>query len=120
VAVITFSAKGHAFEGVKERFSAYKGNCMITMDDFKTMEVNIVNKKVLYSNFYRNHGHASSIAGAAENVEKGSEYDRKAELAHIWNSGMLFLETKRALDENCAITVNAFDNADLIRSVSKS
>ncbi len=111
VAVITFSAKGHAFEGVKERFSAYKGDCMITMDDFKSMEVNIVNKKMRFVNFHRNHGHANSIVGAAENVAKNLGYDKERNIAHVWNSGMLFLETKRALEEDRTITVQSFDNA---------
>ncbi len=113
VAVITFSAKGHAFEGVKERFSAYKGNCMITMDDFKSMEVNIVNKKLRFVNFYRNHGHATSIVSAAENVSKVLDFDRAGAIAHVWNTGMLFLETKRALEEDRIITVHSFDKDKL-------
>jgi len=116
VAVITFSAKGHAFEGVKERFSAYKGNCMITMDDFKTMEVNVVNKKLRFVNFYRNHGHSTSIVGAAENVSKKLKFDRESSMAHVWNTGMLFLETKRALEENKSVTVESFNKANLIWS----
>lgn len=119
VAVITFSAKGHAFEGVKERFSAYKGDCMITMDDFKTMEVNVIDKKLRFVNFYRNHGHANSIGEAAENVSKGLNYDRDAAIAHVWNSGLLFLETKRALEGNSIIIVNPFDKSMLIGSDKK-
>ena len=35
VAAITFSAKGHTFEGVRERFSAHRGDVLISLDDFK-------------------------------------------------------------------------------------
>ncbi|MCH9024463.1 MAG: Gfo/Idh/MocA family oxidoreductase [candidate division Zixibacteria bacterium] len=110
VAVISFSAKGHAFEGVKERFTAYKGNTMIAMDDFKTMEINVINKKKKYANFYRDHGHSRSIVKAAENVIGDLPYNREISIAHIWNTGLLFLETKRALDLQEEITIHSYEN----------
>ena len=45
IAAITFSAKGHTFEGVKERFAAHRGNTLITMDDFKTLDVQVVERR---------------------------------------------------------------------------
>ncbi|NJL59066.1 MAG: Gfo/Idh/MocA family oxidoreductase, partial [Desulfobacteraceae bacterium] len=41
IAAITFSAKGHTFEGVRERFSAHRGNVLISMDDFKNLTVEV-------------------------------------------------------------------------------
>ena len=60
IAVITFSVKGHSFEGVRERFSAHKGNCLLTMDDFKTLQIEQVDKKLRWRNFHRDHGHRQS------------------------------------------------------------
>ena len=37
IGVITFSAKGHTFEGVKERFSAHRGNTLLVLEDFKIL-----------------------------------------------------------------------------------
>jgi len=110
VAVISFSAKGHAFEGVRERFTAYKGNTMIAMDDFKTMEINVVNKKKNFVNFYRDHGHSRSIVKAAENVIGNLPYNREAAIAHIWNTGLLFLETNRAFELREEITIHSYEN----------
>ena len=110
VAVISFSAKGHAFEGVKERFTAYKGNTMIAMDDFKTMEINVINKKKTFKNFYRDHGHSKSIVAAADNVFGELPYNREKAIAHIWNTGLLFLETKRALETQETITIYSYED----------
>lgn len=110
VAVISFSAKGHAFEGVKERFTAYKGNTMIAMDDFKTMEINVINKKKTFKNFYRDHGHSKSIVAAADNVFGDLPYNREKAIAHIWNTGLLFLETKRALEMQETIIIHSYND----------
>ncbi len=45
LAVITFSAKGHTFEGVRERFAAHRGNVLISMDDFQELLVENVDRK---------------------------------------------------------------------------
>ncbi len=116
VAVITFSAKGHAFEGVKERFAAYKGNCMITMDDFKTLKVEIVHKRLKMRNRFRDHGHGRNIISAAESVKDNLPYNHKENMAYVWNTGLLFLETKRALDERKIITVNSFEERSAVQS----
>ena len=39
IAAITFSAKGHTFEGVRERFAAQRGNVLIWLDDFQTLRI---------------------------------------------------------------------------------
>jgi len=110
IAVITFSAKGHAFEGVKERFAAYRGNCMVTMDDFESLKVEVVHKRIEMRNRLRDHGHQRNIILAAESVKNNLADGRGENIAHIWNTGLLFLETKRALDGRKTITVDSFEN----------
>ncbi len=113
IAVITFSAKGHTFEGVKERFSAHKGDCLLTMDDFKTLQIELVDKKRRWRNFHRDHGHRQNIISAAENVINEQPYDREAHLAHIHNTGLLFLKTKEALEQNRKITIEGHMPAEV-------
>ncbi len=57
IATITFSAKGHTFEGVREKLNLHKGNTLISMDDYETMRVDVVEKKKVYKNIFRDHGH---------------------------------------------------------------
>lgn len=113
IAAITFAAKGHAFEGVKERFTGYRGNCLVTMDDFKTMTIDIVDRKKQYTNLFRDHGHEASIVSAAQNVMRNQSYDRQANLAYVWNTGWLVLKTRQALEENREITVGGFNDNQL-------
>jgi hypothetical protein len=111
IAAITFSAKGDAFEGVKERFSAHKGRCLITMDDFQTMSIEIGPRKKTYSRYHRDQGHARSITAAFENVRDSLPYDRQSSLSHAWNTAWLILKTQQALERNEKITVNEFASA---------
>jgi hypothetical protein len=39
--VITFSTKGEPFEGDKERFSAHRNDCLIALDDFHRLVVEV-------------------------------------------------------------------------------
>ena len=113
IAAITFSAKGHTFEGVRERFSAHKGNCLVSMDDFQTLRVEVVQHKKRYRNLFRDHGHRQNIIAAAENVLRDLPYDRGQHVAHLWNTGMLFLKTKEALQQDTRIVVKGFDPRQL-------
>jgi len=108
IAIISFSAKGHTFEGVKERFSGHKGNCLVTMDDFQTLQVEIINRKKRFRNFFRDHGHRQNIVAAAKNVLGNESYDRNARMAHVWNTGHLFLKTKKALKRGQPVQVEGF------------
>jgi predicted dehydrogenase len=100
VAAITFSAKGHTFEGVKERLSVHKGDCLITMDDYKKMTVEVVAKKRRFKNRLRDHGHQRNILRAAETVLNDLEYGRAGMMRHVADSGWLMLKTKEALDHD--------------------
>jgi predicted dehydrogenase len=107
IAAITFSAKGHTFEGVKERFSAHKGNCLITMDDFQTMTIEIGHRKKRMKQFFRDLGHQVNIVNAMADILENRPYDRAAQLSHIWDTGMLFLKTREALERNIEISIGS-------------
>jgi predicted dehydrogenase len=109
IAAITFSAKGHTFEGVRERFSAHKGNVLISMDDFKNLTIEVTEKKYRFNPIFRDHGHAENIKNSYRMLENLSG----CTIDYIWDTGMLFLKTKEALESNEKIMLNGFNQQDL-------
>lgn len=110
IAVISYSAKGHAFEGVRERFSAHKGNCLVSMNDYRRMTIDVFDVKRHWWNWYRDHGHCDNIVGAFENVVENRPYDREARRRYIGNTAWLFLKTREALESGREIVVHPFDD----------
>jgi predicted dehydrogenase len=109
IGAITFSSKGHTFEGVRESFRAQKGNILLTMDDFKRLTVEIVDAKKHYRSLYRDHGHRINIVSAYNNVHKNQPFDRESEISHILNTAWLFLNTKESLESNERRSIGSFD-----------
>ena len=103
IAVITFSAKGHTFEGVREKFAAHRGNALISMDDFQTLTIEIVDQKTKIRTFTRDHGHQNSILSSYQRAQAGQG------LAHeyIWQTAELFLKTKQALENDQVLVIDA-------------
>lgn len=105
VSCITFSAKGHAFEGVMERLSVHRGNCILTMDDYRVMTVRLKHHKKRYLNLFRDHGHQRNIIHAARLSIDGTDQDRRATAKRAWLSGILMLATKEALENAASATL---------------
>lgn len=110
IAAITFSAKGHAFEGVKERYAAHRGNTLIAMDDFKQLAVDVGVEKTVWSLRRRDHGHEDSITTSysmsADPVARG------VDVAYVWEAGQLFLRTKEALESSHTVSLAAWGQPD--------
>jgi predicted dehydrogenase len=115
IAVLTFSAKGHTFEGVKERFNAHKGNCLITMRDFKTLRIDIGSRRERWYNLHLDHGHRHNIIAAADNVLHDLPYDRRTQFEHLRNTARLFLKTKEALERNQQLTLTDHAHTNVCR-----
>ena len=115
IAAITFSAKGHTFEGVRERFSAHRGNVLISMEDFKDLTVEVLEKKTKISLFHRNHGHEQNIKHSYEMIHEKSGMPRHegCSVEYVWETGNLFLKTREALDRNTELTISGFDSSIL-------
>ena len=107
VAAITFSSKGHTFEGVKERFAAQRGNVLISMDNFQLLTIEEVDKKQVTRLRTRNHGHERSLINSYELACGGGDF-AACTVDYIWETADLFLATKESLDENRVVTVNAY------------
>lgn len=101
IAAITFSAKGHTFEGVKERFAAHKANALITLDDFQRMTIEVGTRKRTVRGLHRDHGHERAIL-ASYRLSKG---DPGVDVAYVRETGTLFLRTREALEADERLVV---------------
>lgn len=111
IAAITFSAKGHTFEGVRERFAAHRGNVLISMDDFKDLTVEVIEKKHKISPFYRDHGHEKNIVRSYEMVRpRPGTAPNNYSLEYVWETGNLFLKTRESLETNQTIVIHSGRN----------
>lgn len=109
IAAITFSAKGHTFEGVRERFAAHRGNVLVSMDDFKELTVEVVDKKHRITERFRDHGHERTIRLSYELVRPKGASSEGCSTDYVWETGELFLNTKKALESDSAVTLFAHD-----------
>lgn len=97
IAAITFSAKRHTFEGVRERFAAHRGNALISLDDFQDLTIDIGHRKQKVHLRHRDHGHEASIVRSyAMSRKGGGAAGDSAE--YVKAVGELFLATKEALE----------------------
>jgi predicted dehydrogenase len=115
IAVITFSAKGHTFEGVRELLAAHRGNVLISMADFKRLIIEVVDKKHKISLLFRNHGHENRIRKSYELVRPSGMKNSGCSVEYVWETGQLFLKTRDALEDGEAITLEPFDKSFPLR-----
>ncbi|OFX14218.1 MAG: hypothetical protein A2Z18_08040 [Armatimonadetes bacterium RBG_16_58_9] len=105
IAVITFSEKGHAFEGIRERFCAHKGDCLLEMTDFQVLKVERQGRAKVHKALFRDQGHQASIVSCYDAVRRSLPYAREAQTAYVWDTAMLFLKTKEALESDSRVLV---------------
>lgn len=94
-AAITFSAKGHSFEGVREVLNLHRGNLLANLSDFHVLAMDVAEKKLRIRLRHRDHGHEANIAtsyygSVAETAGEGAMY--------VNATAKLFLAVKDAID----------------------
>ncbi|HJZ80930.1 MAG TPA: Gfo/Idh/MocA family oxidoreductase [Pyrinomonadaceae bacterium] len=104
IAALTFSAKGHTFEGVKERFAAHRGNALIALDDFQRLVIEVIDKKQVLFLSHREHGHEDAIRRSYQMTQPQPSFIGR-DINYVWGTGRFFLKTKEALDNNRAIVL---------------
>jgi predicted dehydrogenase len=107
---ITFSSQGYTFEGVRESLRIQKGNVLIAMDDFKSLEIELMASKTRVVNYYHDHGHKNNVVNAYKNVHGNEPYQRDLEISHIENTAWLFLNVKEAVDRNKRIKIGSYED----------
>ena len=120
IAALTFSAKGHTFEGVRERFAAHRGNVLVFMDDFQSLIIETNAEKRDLSSRQRDHGHSAAIEYSYDASRMAPDDPRRLSVAYIWESGELFLKTKQALDTDTVQRVERYSSDRLAQLESEA
>jgi predicted dehydrogenase len=110
IAALTFSAKGHAFEGVKERYAAHRGNVLVAMDDFQSLRIDDGENTSKCQLRVRDHGHEAAIMGSYE--KSLSKTAPGCSVSYVWQMGQLILQTKKALEAGQQVTVASAQPSD--------
>jgi predicted dehydrogenase len=105
IGTITFSAKGHTFEGVRETLNAHKGNVLANLKDFKELRIDLVDEVIEKRLWNRDHGHEYTVVDSYKMLK---ENRLKEPVSYIWDSGYLTLKTKEALDTFRPIEVTGY------------
>jgi len=95
-ASITFSAKGHTFEGVREVLNLHKGNVLANLTDFQRLSIDVVQKRYRFSSRYRDHGHEANFVNSYQRaMDKNSSGEN---IHYVRATALFFLAIKDAID----------------------
>jgi predicted dehydrogenase len=108
VAAITFSAKGHTFEGVREVLNAHRGDALLALNDFQKLRTDVGANRRNYRKFFRDHGHQANIENSYA-AARMNDYSRAVSLTYSNATARLFLAVKKAVDTGTSVVVKAED-----------
>jgi predicted dehydrogenase len=103
-ATISFSAKGHAFEGVREVLNVHRGNLLASIANFQDLTIDVVQSKYRFRTFYRDHGHKANIMNSY--VQSLDPNGCGEDPDYIRLTAMLFLSIKDALDSGSPVLLD--------------
>lgn len=95
-ASITFSAKGHVFEGVREVLNLHKGDVLANLSDFQTLSVDVVEKRIRRRLLHRNHGHQANILNSISALAADGPAGESIE--YVEATSRFVLAIKQAID----------------------
>lgn len=98
IAAITFSAKGHTFEGVREWLSAHRGDALVSLKDFHEATVDVREKRHRKRLLFRDHGHR-------ENIINSLAMGPAVSVQEIISTAALFLASREAVDSGRTVRV---------------
>lgn len=104
VAGITFSVKGHLFEGVREVLQAHRGDTLVRLWDFEQTLIETVDKHYRLQTRHRDHGHETNIVDSFDCVRNQSA-DGAVNAQALAATSRLILGAKLALDSGRSVTV---------------
>lgn len=109
VASITFSEKAEPFEGVREFFSAHRGDMLLRLDDFQHLVIDVADQRRHFDLPHRDPGHEANIVRSYRMVRPLEETPISCSIAEVWETADLYLKTKLAVEQNSRVTVHPFD-----------
>lgn len=102
-AAITFSAKGHAFLGVREILNLQRANIVASLTDFQTLRIDRMEKTLTFRPALRDHGHGTNIANSLRQVRDGGAGE---DPGYIVNTARFFLAMREAIEEGRTVTLD--------------
>lgn len=100
---ITFSAKGHTFEGVREVLNCHRGNALCSLEDFQTSRADVGARRQRLRSRFRDHGHENNILHSFDTAR--SDRPGESEL-YVRLTGALFLAARVVVDTRKSARVN--------------
>jgi predicted dehydrogenase len=99
-ASITFSAKGHTFEGVREVLNIHRGDLLANVTDFESLTVDVVADRHTKKLWHRDHGHDVNIINSMDS-KTGEDPE------HVIATAKFFLAIRKAIDSGQQVTLTA-------------
>jgi predicted dehydrogenase len=106
---ITFSAKGHAFEGVREVLNVHKGDSLANLTDFQILTIDVVEKKRKVRLRHRDHGHEANIVNSLSAALSAHGIGESP--AYVAATARLFLAVREAIDSGKPVNLSVHDMA---------
>ena len=103
-ASITFSAKGHTFEGVREVLNIHRGDLLANLTDFESLTAEVVEERHNKNLLHRDHGHGVNIINSLNST---TGEDR----AYVIATAKLFLAIRKAIDIGQPVSLTAEEAA---------
>ena len=104
-AVISFSAKGQTSTGVCEVLNLQKGDCVINLNNFDYLSVDVGQGKQVFKPFFRDHGHRLNILNSYSAAT--SKDGRGESLDYIRSTARFFLAIREAMESGKKLTLEA-------------
>jgi hypothetical protein len=108
IAAISFSAKAHTFEGIREDLSLHRGDLLLRLTDFQELRAEVREHRHRTRLRFRDHGHADSILRSYEMSARSGVGAPGCSVDYLWETGQLFLKTQEALESDAILRVGAF------------
>ncbi len=102
-ASITFSAKGHAFEGVREVLNVHKGNVLANLTDFQKLTYEVIEKKTKKMLRHREHGHETNIVHSMAGSMEGSGGEA---VSYVEATARFFLAISQAISSGKKVVLS--------------
>lgn len=108
IAAISFSAKAHTFEGIREDLSVHRGDLLLRLTDFQELRAEVREHRRRIRLRFRDHGHADNILRSYQMSTRSGASAPGSSVDYLWETGQLFLKTQEALESDAILRMAAF------------
>lgn len=108
MATLSFSAKGHTFDGVRETLNAHKGELLVELKDFASLTLNRGAQRSVVKPLFREHGHKKNIENSYSVATEGAP-GVAANKRYLVATARLFLATREAHRQRTPVEVDLRD-----------